>query len=550
MLKQLSIKNFALIDHLKVDFNDGFSIITGETGAGKSIILGALGLILGKRADLSLLKSNEAKCVIEGEFEIGNYSLVSFFKEQDLDYESDTILRREIYPSGKSRAFVNDIPVTLAVLSALGKQLIDIHSQHETLQLAETKFQFQLLDAFSNNTKILVNYSQKLNYYSGLKKELEALITEQKEAKLQYDYNLFLLNELREAQLKLDEQEELELTLDKLNNVEAIKRHISEAVALATQEEVGIAIRLNSFRQHLAKLTAFSSEYSDLFDRISSMEIELNDIVDELERSNEAVNLSPDELEAYNHRLQLLYDLQKKHGVSSNQELLLLQEKLAIKVDTVDNESVFLEAKQEELNKVENELQQLANQLHSNRVAAIPGFTTNLEERAKRLSMPNTRFKIAINQTQIFSSMGQDELKFMFSANRGADFESLKKVASGGEMSRIMLAVKALLSQYTKLPSIIFDEIDTGVSGEVSNKIAAMMLEMSENMQVIAITHLPQLAAKGTYHYKVYKTDSDKQTLTSIKKLTKEERINELAEMLSGKQVVHSAIEHAKQLLS
>ena len=297
MLKQLSIKNFALIDQLKVDFNDGFSIITGETGAGKSILLGALGLILGKRADLSLLKASDQKCVIEGEFQIGSHGLEGLFEEYDLDYEQDSILRREIYPSGKSRAFVNDTPVTLPVLNRLGRRLIDIHSQHETLQLAETKFQFQLLDAFANNTTLIKRYREQLLRYNQVKKELEQLLDEQKEAKLQYDYNLFLLNELSDAQLKPDEQVDLENTLDKLNNVEAIKQHISDALTLANQEEVGIAAQIYTLRQLLTKLSAFSGEYSHLLERISSLEIELSDIIDELDRSNEGVDLSPDELD-------------------------------------------------------------------------------------------------------------------------------------------------------------------------------------------------------------------------------------------------------------
>ncbi len=550
MLRQLSIKNFALIDQLKVDFNQGFSIITGETGAGKSILLGALSLILGKRADLSLLKSSDQKCVIEGEFQVGKYGLAGLFKDHDLDYEEESILRREIYPSGKSRAFVNDTPVTLSVLNLLGKKLIDIHSQHETLQLAETKFQFELLDAFANNNSLLKSYREKLREFNEIKNELEFLIEAQTEAKLQYDYNLFLFNELSEAQLKVDEQTSLENTLDKLNNVEAIKQHISEAVALATQEELGLENRLNTLRQLLSKLSSFSSEYTDLLERVSSIAIELNDIVSELERSNESVNLSPDELDSYNARLQLLYDLQKKHGVSSNEELLDIQSNLRLKVDAVENDSALVQAKKDQLEFSKAALQKLADELHQNRLKAIPGFTSSLEEGTQRLSMPNTRFSIEIEQTDVFTSQGQDQLRFLFSANKGVEFEPLKKVASGGEMSRIMLAVKALLSGFTQLPSIIFDEIDTGVSGEVSNKIAAMMQEMSENMQVISITHLPQIAAKGSDHFKVYKEVNNAQTYTNIKKLTKEERIQELAEMLSGKDIAASAIEHARQLLN
>lgn len=549
MLQHLSIQNFALIDDLKVKFNKGFSIITGETGAGKSIILGALGLILGKRADLSLLKNSEKKCIVEGIFVVKQYNISSFFEQNDLDYEAVTIIRREISPNGKSRAFVNDTPVTLTVLNELSEQLIDIHSQHETLQLADVQFQFKIIDAFAENTKYLDSYKRALKLYKHLYKELKELSEQQQEAKLQYDYKLFLLNELNEAHLKEDEQEELENTLDKLNNIEAIKQNFVEAIHLADHDEAGIKSLLINFKQNLSKLASFSHDYTELFDRITSLDIEFNDIVDELERGSEAISLSPKELGNYNDRLQLIYDLQKKHGVASNKELLEIQEKLSIQVDAVDNASGILDTKRKEVEKVEIQLNELADSIRNNRVKVVPSLIKKLETSLESLSMPNTRFNIKLVKAEAFLSNGKDELQFLFSANKGSSFESLKKVASGGEMSRIMLAVKALLSEHTSLPTILFDEIDTGVSGEVSNRIAAIMDEMSNNMQVISITHLPQIAAKGGHHYKVYKEDNGKQTITNIKKLNEEERINELAEMLSGKELVSSAIEHAKQLL-
>lgn len=550
MLQQLSIKNFALIDGLSVNFNEGFSIITGETGAGKSILLGALGLMLGKRADLSLIKSSEKKCVVEGEFAIEKYNLTTFFEQNDLDYEAISIIRREISPTGKSRAFVNDTPVKLAILNELGQKLIDIHSQYETLQLADIKFQFKIIDALAENGKYLNSYKRQLKLYNQLNKELNELLTRQQEAKLQYDYNLFLLNELTEADLKADEQEELENTLDKLNNIEAIKQNFAEAINLTNRDEVGIKSLLNTFKSNLSKLASYSDDYTELLDRITSLDIEFNDIVNELENANDAVALSPQELESYNDRLQLIYNLQKKHGVDTNKKLLRIQEQLILQVDSVDNATEILDKKREEISKVDLQLNELADTMHNNRVKIIPNLIKRLEMSLESLSMSNTRFKIKVLKNDTFLSNGKDELQFLLSTNKGSKFESLKKVASGGEMSRIMLAIKALLSDYTNLPTILFDEIDTGVSGEVSNRIATIMAEMGQNMQVISITHLPQIAAKGQHHYKVYKEEYAQQTITNIKKLNEEERINELAEMLSGKELVSSAIEHAKQLLA
>ena len=549
MLQQLSIQNFALIDDLKVDFEKGFSIITGETGAGKSIILGALGLILGKRADLSLLKSSEKKCIVEGEFVIDAYDLIPFFEKNDLDYESHTIIRREISPSGKSRTFINDTPVTLKIVNDLGLRLIDIHSQHETLKLTDTKFQFRIVDALAGNEKILNSYRKKLFLFKELKKELSQILDEQQQAKLQYDYHHFLLNELNEASLKVDEQQELENTLDKLNNAEAIKQHFMEAIALADRDEVGIESLLNDFKQNIAKLASFSGEYTQFFERTSSLEIEFKDILDGLEHANETITSSPEELEHYNARLRLIYNLQKKHGVGSNEDLLRIQEDLRKKVTIVDQASETLDIKNKALQKVQKELHELADTLHDRRVKVIPTLIKELEAGLESLAMPNTRFKIEISEGETFLGNGKDELGFWVAINKGADFELLKKVASGGEMSRIMLIIKALLSKHVNLPTMLFDEIDTGVSGEVSNRIASIMNDMSKNMQVISITHLPQIAAKGTHHYKVYKEEVGQLTVTNIKKLNEQERIDEVAEMLSGKELVASAIEHAKQLL-
>lgn len=550
MLQKLSIKNFALIDNLTVDFNTDFTIITGETGAGKSILLGGLGLILGKRADLSVLKNSEEKCTIEGEFFIKQYNLISFFEENNLDFEELSIIRREILPNGKSRAFVNDTPVKLNILAELSEKLIDIHSQHQTLQLADAGFQFKILDALANNINFLDSYKKSLTLYGRLNKELNELLITNQEAKQQYDYNLFLLNELNDANLEIDEQEYLEETLAKLNNIESIKQCFIEALNTANNDQYGIKSSLHSFKNNAAKLASISKDYENLFERIKSLDIEFDDIANELERANDEITISPQEIENYNDRLSLIYSLQKKHNVNAITELIEIQESFSIKVDNVNNASQILESKKNETAKVESQLNKLAVELHNSRLKVIPDLKNQLEGTLAVLAMKNTRFKIELTEGDTFLSNGKDELQILISANKGSNYESLKKVASGGEMSRIMLSVKALLSKHINLPTIIFDEIDTGVSGEVANKMAIIMKRMSNKMQVISITHLPQIAAKGKYHFKVFKQEINNKTITDIKLLNDRERIQELAEMLGGKDIAKSAIEHAKQLLS
>lgn len=549
MLASLSIKNYALIDHLEVNFQSEFSIITGETGAGKSILLGALGLVLGKRADLSGLKNKEKKCVIEGEFLIDKFNLQPFFEIHDLDFERQTIIRREILPSGKSRAFINDTPTTLAVLTKLSDKLIDVHSQHQTLQLADNAFQFLVIDALANSSKTLASYEKGLKIYKKLNKELEEIINRQAEAQSQHDYNSFILNELIEADFKENEQEFLEETLEKLNHVEEIKLLLTDARQLTSTEDIGLSDALFKYTSIVQKLSKYGKTYEDLADRISSLKIDFDDIVKELDNSNDEVDYSPQEIEKYNDRLQLLYNLQKKHQVNTIIELLEIQQGLEVKVSAVENADEIVTAKKSEILEIEKHLNTSSEILHNKRKKSVPELIQQLEILLKNLEMPNTSFKINILKKEEFFSNGKDELEFLISTNKGSSYETLKKIASGGEMSRIMLAVKSILCNYSSLPTIIFDEIDTGVSGEVSNRIAGVMDAMSKRMQVIAITHLPQIAAKGKHHFKVYKTDKNKQTLTNIKELTKEQRIQELAEMLSGKDIAKTAIVHAKQLL-
>lgn len=550
MLASLSIKNFALIDNLHVNFEEGFSIITGETGAGKSILLGGLALILGKRADLSSLKIREKKCIIEGEFLISKYNLQDLFVEHNLDFEERTIIRREILPNGKSRAFINDTPTTLTSLAALAEKIIDVHSQHQTLELADINYQFLIIDSLADNAQYLKSFKEGLNIYRRLNNELKALLNRQQEETNQYEYNAYLLKELNDANFKVDEQSVLEETLEKLNHIEEIKLYLTEAKQLFEQEELGISDQINKYAGILAKLSKFSNEYQELSDRLHSIKIEIDDITQDLDASNENIEYSPAEIEKYNNRLQLIYDLQKKHKVSNIEELLDKQQKLIIKVSSVENASEIIAAKEKEIAELENRLDLLSITLRKNRLAAIPILVKQLETLLKELEMPKTTFKINLLKTEDFNIHGKDDLEFLISTNKGSSFDSLKKIASGGEMSRIMLAVKSILCNYSNLPTIIFDEIDTGVSGEVSNRIATVMSAMSKQMQVIAITHLPQIAAKGTHHFKVYKEEINNRTVTNIKLLKGSDRVSELAEMLSGKEIIDSAIVHAKQLLN
>ena len=550
MLTQLTIKNYALIHQLSIDFSSGLSIITGETGAGKSILLGALGLVLGNRADLSSLKDTSTKCIVEAKVAISTYNLQDFFKEVDLDYELETIIRREILPSGKSRAFVNDTPVTLSVLNQLRIKLIDVHSQHQTMQLSDNNFQFAVIDAFAKNKERISSYHRGFVQLNQLKKELVELEKKQREAHQQYDYNSHLFKELTAADLKVDEQHLLEEKLERLNNVEDIKLNLSEALEISITDEIGIQSSVNNLENKLSKIAPFYKGYQNLLERITSVKIEIDDIVAELENANESIDFNPNEADEINDRLQLIYNLQKKHYVNSIEALLQVYEELSEKVLQVENADEVIANKQQEINIVSEKLDSIAATISKARNTSIPKLTKELENLLADLGMENARFSIHIKPTKNYFSNGKDALEFLFSANKGGNYGELKKVASGGELSRIMLSVKKVLSTSTQLPTIIFDEIDTGVSGEVSNKIAAIMQQMSHHMQVIAITHLPQIAAKGSSHYKVFKEEINGVTTTNLKQLSSEERIVEIAEMLSGKDISDTALIHAKELLN
>lgn len=550
MLTALSIKNYALIEDLQISFNNGLSIITGETGAGKSILLGGLSLILGKRADIGSVKDTSRKCVVEATFDIANYNLKKFFKEEDLDYESETIIRREILPSGKSRAFINDTPVNLNVLAQLGAFLVDIHSQHQTLELTNDDFQFQIIDALANNTELLEDYSAELKSFNSIKNELQSLKLQKTEALKEYDYNLFLFNELEDAQLVSGELQELENEYETLNNVEEIKEELLLSNQLLSEEQIGVLNSLTLLKNSLQKLSKLSKTYSELFNRVNSALIELDDVFGEIENAQGNLEANPNRLEEVNVKLQKIHSLLLKHSASDIDELIAIKTELSNKVFATETIDSLISEKENILKALEQSLNKLAEDLHKKRNKAIPELSKQLETILKDLGMENAKFDISVLKENDFYNNGKDKLSLLFTANKGGEFRPLKKAASGGELSRIMLAVKSILAKYIQLPSIMFDEIDTGVSGEISNKMAAIMQQMSKSMQVFTITHLPQIAAKGDTHFKVFKEDVDNKTTTQMVKLNADERIVEIAQMLGGKEMSTSAIAHAKQLLN
>jgi DNA repair protein RecN (Recombination protein N) len=550
MLLSLSIKNYALIEYLETDFSNQFSVITGETGAGKSILLGALGLVLGNRADLTSLKDKEQKCIIEAQFAISNYSLQAFFNENDMDYDDKTIIRREILPSGKSRAFVNDSPVNLQELQELGALLLDIHSQHQTRELTEENYQIDILDAVANNSDLVVAYKQALTSYKSIQKEVKQLTAEKEALVKEYEYNSYLLNELLVANLVDGEQEDLEQELEQLSNVEFIKENFERILAVANEEQVGALVNLKEMKISLQKIIGFSTLYAQLHERLTSSLLEIEDIVSECEQNNEKILADPERLEFVNTKLQSIYNLQKKHQVQSIAELLVIQNELDAKVIRVDDLDGAINKLQSELNKQQSKVDEIAKTIFENRKKIVPVLIDKMKMILSQLGMVEANFQIEINHTNSYFQKGKDEVVLLFSANKGTSFGSLKKVASGGEMSRIMLAIKAVLANYSKLPTIIFDEIDTGVSGEIAIKMGEIMKEMSTTMQVFAITHLPQIAAKGNSHYKVAKRNQGETTISELNLLTSEERIQHIAEMLSGKDITDSALQHAKALLN
>tara|TARA_R110002051_G_scaffold178356_1_gene248201 strand:+ start:38368 stop:40020 length:1653 start_codon:yes stop_codon:yes gene_type:complete len=550
LLTTLHINNYALIDELNVTFNNGFTIITGETGAGKSILLGGLSLVLGKRADLTQVKNSDKKCIIEAGFDIANYNLKDVFKHLDLDYDNHTIIRREILPSGKSRAFINDTPVTLDNLASLSMHLIDIHSQHQTLQVTQDNYQFTVIDALADNQKNLNTFSYQLNDYKTLQKTIEALKNSKAEMLKEYDYNMFLLKELSEINLKSIDLEDLEIQYEALSNVEVIGEKLSSVKAILNSENSGVTDQINLVKQELSKISGFGKSYETLKERITSIDIELDDILVELDDLEDNLITEPAELERISNTLQLVNSLLQKHAVADVNELIAIKTSLENKIDVTETLDDAIDKHEKVLLKQYEVLNSLASKISKKRKTVIPIFISKLETILSDLGMPNAKFKIELTPLNTFVFNGKDTLQFLFTANKGTSFNELKKAASGGELSRIMLAIKSILAEYIQLPSIMFDEIDTGVSGEISNKMGDIMKQMSSKMQVFSITHLPQIAAKGNSHFKVFKTDIENKTHTNLKQLNTDDRIIEIAQMLGGLNITESAMAHAKQLLN
>lgn len=549
MLNHLSVQNYALIDQLEADFPNGLTIITGETGAGKSILLGALGLITGARADTQALQDKSKKCIIEAVFTISGYALQPFFKENELDYEAQTTIRREINPEGKSRAFINDTPVTLNQLKELGERLIDIHSQHQTLSLNGADFQLSVVDAFAKNEKALEDYRADYRRYKTLEKELTELIEREAQARKELDYLQFQFNELEDAQLKAGEQTEMEQELETLNNAEDIKSNLSKAAFALNGGDQNLLSSLGEIRTMLNGMAKFKPEIAELGSRISSSYIELKDITAELESLEQDIVYDPKRIEALNERLDELYRLQQKHQVKTAEELIAIKDGLSNRLLDFSSLETSIEKAKTQLGTLQKVLSEKAKAISESRKRSVPKIEKEIASLLASLSMPNAKLQVSQTTLDTFTLSGTDRITFLFSANKGSDFKELNKVASGGELSRLMLSIKSLMAQLAALPTIIFDEIDTGVSGDVADKVGMIMNQMAASMQVITITHLPQIASKGQSHLFVYKEDKNNKTYSNIKKLTADERIREIAKMLSTGTPTAAAISNAKELL-
>ena len=550
MLYKLSIKNFALIDSLEIDFSNGFSIITGDTGSGKSILLNALSLIVGKRADHTSLKNDKFKCIVEGEFDLKSYELKKIFLDNDLDYFEYSILRREILPSGKSRSFVNDSPVKLDIMKSIGEKLVDIHTQSQSLVSSKDDFFFSLIDSLSEQQNIVTNFSQNLSIYKEMNLELEKLNRLNASLQNDYDYNQFLFNELNNAKLRDGEQEELEESLKVLKNSEEIILSLNEIDNLFQNDPNCIENQIRNLNSILNNLSNYSDKFQEYKNRIESVLIELDDVKLELRNSSLNFNHNSTDLEGFESRLNLIYSLQKKHSVNSIIQLIELKDNLKKKLD--DNQVVGIDIdnlKNDILTK-ESLLKEQSKKISASREKVLPNLKIEIESILSSLGMENASFVFDLSKSKKYNKFGIDVIDVLFSANKGIDFAPLFKVVSGGELSRILLTIKSILSYHLNLPTMIFDEIDSGVSGEMSNAMANLMLKMSKKMQIISITHLPQVAAKGNHHYNIYKYESLGATNTEIKKLNNKERVEEIAKMLSGDKISSSALNHAKQLLN
>lgn len=558
MLLDLKIKNYALIEQLEMHPSQVLNIITGETGAGKSIMLGAIGLLLGNRADTKLLFNQNEKCVIEGVFDISQYNLKEVFDAEDIDFDNQCIMRREIAPNGKSRAFVNDTPVTLDVLRKIGENLMDIHSQHDTLQLGDTSYQLNILDVYAGNTSLdiyagnmsyLKAYNEAYRHYKKLETAYKKLEDQLAQSQKELDYHTFLLNELEEAKLVAEEQDTLEEELKELENAEDIKMKLTQAVQHLTESEFNITSALKDTAHLIGQLAQFSSKYEELTTRAESCMIELTDIAGELEDAERRTEADPQRAAEVQERLDLIYTLQRKHQVQTNSELLAIQEDLEQKVGSVLNLDNAIAKTRKEMDAAYQDVLKYAQVLSERRKASFAKFEQELHNLVAELGMPNARIVIQHKEATP-SATGIDEISILFSANKGGTPQSLVKAASGGEFSRLMLSVKYMLADKTALPTIVFDEIDTGISGEVAVKVGRMMKQMAQKHQIIAISHLPQIAAQGDFHYFVYKEDREDRTISRIKKLNDDERVNEIAHMIAGANPSANAFESARELLS
>lgn len=550
MLKSLFIRNFVLIDSLDIKFNQGFSVITGETGAGKSIILGALSLVLGQRADGKSIKNGSEKCVIEAVFDVSKYKLEEFFMIKDLEYDAEVcILRRELYASGKSRAFINDSPVSLTILKELGARLIDIHSQHQNLLLGDTRFQLKVIDVMAENEILLILYRKEYNRYQFLKKELTELTEKARQTKQEEDYVRFQLEQLVEANLSIGEQEDLEQELETLSHAEEIKGSLYKVTQLLNGEEQGAVQLIKEALSTADNLERYYPKAKEISERLRSAYIDLNDLASEAELWKEDIEFNPERLDWVNERLNTLYTLEQKHRVSTIEELITLQNQYEEQLKEIDSFDEQIENLKEQVEISYQELLQQATVLSEQRKIASKAIASQLVEKIIPLGMPNTRFSIDFVSRSEPGIDGMDEIQFMFSANKSAELQPVAQTASGGEISRLMLCIKAMIAGFTALPTIIFDEVDTGVSGDIADKMGDIMQDLGTKMQVFTITHLPQIAAKGKEHYFVYKEDTDEQTTTHIKLLNKDERIKEIARMLSGSTLTEASIANAKDLL-
>jgi DNA repair protein RecN (Recombination protein N) len=549
MLKTLSVENYALIDKAVINLQNGFSVITGETGAGKSILLGALNLILGQRADAKFIKYPDEKCVVEGVFDVSSYHLQPFFEENELDYDEECIIRREITSNGKSRSFVNDTPVAVSALKELGEKLIDIHSQHENLLLNDNQFQLNIVDIVAGNKKETQHYRDLYEHFCIDRKRLKQLVEETNKKNTDKDFLDFQSNQLSEARLSETEQEELESESAMLTHSEEIKTALSKASWLLGESDQNIN---SSLKEAISSIHSISSVFpasESLLQRLNSCLIELKDITRELEVMQNDVEIDPQRLEQIDSRLNTIYSLEKKHGVSTIKELLLLKQSIEEQLQQLDFCSEEIERLSEELEKQEISLWELARELSGNRKKKAPEIENEIVAILQNLGIPNAKFSILFNEKESLSSNGIDEVNFLFSANKDRVLQPISSIASGGEISRVMLSLKSVISRSSGLPTIILDEIDSGVSGEIADRMGDIMRQMGQAMQVISITHLPQIASKGTIHYKVFKTDNEKSTTSNIKQLSEEERVLEVAQMLSGTSLTEAAIRNAKELL-